>query len=248
MSQSVYAAEAFEPPNAPPARTSVLATLSLVTGVLSLLLCCIPVVGPALGLLGAVMGIGAIISISGSDGRLGGKGLASAGLVTSVLGIVVGATVLLGLFAALGQVRHYGSVMAAIEAGDLNTATPLFSAGTPAPLTAEVLQSFRDRYGAVLGPYREAEKGAVKVLMAAATMSSRLGSALATSTDQPIPMMGVFERGQAAIIFIVDKSGPVPSLPMGPVINIVIIPDQGNPIWLFDPAPTPPATPSPAGP
>ena len=60
-----------------PERTSALAVLSLILS----LACCIP----GLGLLGAGLGVGALIGISGSRGRVGGKGLAVAGIIVGIL-------------------------------------------------------------------------------------------------------------------------------------------------------------------
>ena len=57
-------------------RTSVMAILSLVFGLL-----CVP----GFGILGAIFGIAALFGISGSRGRVTGKGLAIAGLVVSLL-------------------------------------------------------------------------------------------------------------------------------------------------------------------
>jgi hypothetical protein len=246
MNQNVYGAEGIEVADAAPARTSVLATLSLVAGILSLILCCLPVIGPVVGLLGAAMGVGAIISIGASDGRLGGKAQASVGLITSVLGIVLGTVVLVGLLSAFGQLKQYGSVMAAAEAGDVSTAAPFFAPNTPEPLTAEALASFRDRYTAVMGAYRGSESGIIAV-MKAASISMRLGSTVTASSERPIPVMGVFDRGPAAIVFFVDGQTGVGTLPAGSVLNIAVVPDQGNPIWLFDPGGVPAPAPAPPG-
>ncbi|MBM4108187.1 MAG: hypothetical protein FJ255_05170 [Phycisphaerae bacterium] len=244
MSQSNYAAEAFEPGSAP-ARISLLATLSIVAGAISLVLCCIPAVGPVIGLTGAGLAIGAIVAISGSAGRLGGKGLASAGLITSMLGIVLGLLVTVGLVLVMNQLKTYGAVFTAAEQGDVNAAAPLFSTNTPQPLTAEALASFRDRYTATLGAYKGVE-GGFKMVAAGAAIGG-LGPSLSGSTARQIPLMGVFEKGQAPIVFLADPQPGSQTTPAGPLVNVIVVPAQGEPIWLFDQgAPAPPA-PAPGG-
>lgn len=245
MSQSNYAAAAFEPGAEGPARTSVLATVSIVAGVMSLVLCCIPAVGPVIGLVGAATAVGAIISISGSGGRLGGKGLASAGLITSALGIVLGATVVVGLLFAMGQIKSYGGALAAAEQADAQAAAPYFSPGVPQPVTAEALASFRDRYTPSLGSYKGVE-GGMKMFKAGAGIA-QLGPSLSGMQARPIPLMGVFEKGEVPIVFLADDTRPGSgTTPAGPLLNMVIVPPGGEPIWLFDPAaPAPEAAPAP---
>jgi len=73
-------------------RTSGKAVASLVCGILSNLM---PVIGIALGIIGIVFGIRAKKEIQQSNGTLTGDGMAIAGFVCGIVGIVVSITIIL---------------------------------------------------------------------------------------------------------------------------------------------------------
>ncbi len=77
-----------EIPASGPTKTSVMAIVSLVLGVLGF---CTLGLG---GLIGVILGIVALVSINKSAGRLGGQGLAIAGIVVSGAGLIVGLLVI----------------------------------------------------------------------------------------------------------------------------------------------------------
>src|SRR5690349_14731093 len=77
-----------------PQRTSILAILALICA----LICIIP----GMGLLAAILGISAAIGISGSRGRVGGMGLAIAGIVLGLLFSMIWVGIVLGSRQALG--------------------------------------------------------------------------------------------------------------------------------------------------
>jgi len=80
-------------------RTSIAAIWSLVFGILSF---CLSIFGfiPAL-----ILGIFALVKINGSEGRLTGKGLAIAGIVTGSIGVFVGAIAIAILMPAMTKVQ-----------------------------------------------------------------------------------------------------------------------------------------------
>jgi hypothetical protein len=80
-------------------RTNTTAVVSLVTGIASMVLC------PLLGIVGLIAGRDARRQIAASDGAEVGEGLATAGIVTSVIGLVVVGLVIGSIFAVtfLGQ-------------------------------------------------------------------------------------------------------------------------------------------------
>ncbi len=88
--------ESFDSEIAAPQRTSILAILSLVCSLICLI--------PGTGVLAAIFGISALVGIRGSRGRVGGTGLAIAGLIVGLLftmvwiGIVVGMNALMQEF------------------------------------------------------------------------------------------------------------------------------------------------------
>lgn len=75
-------------------RTSGLAITSLVTGILSIVLC------PGLGIVGLVTGFMAKRRIRESNGEETGDGLATGGIVTSIVGLVlIGGVILVAILA-----------------------------------------------------------------------------------------------------------------------------------------------------
>mgnify|MGYP002715331137 CR=1 FL=1 len=83
-----------------------LAIASMVCGILSLLCCCIWYIGGILAIVGLVLGI---ISIrKGTEGR----GMAMAGIITSVLGLVIGISLMLfGVFIAMTDPDWYNELL-----------------------------------------------------------------------------------------------------------------------------------------
>jgi uncharacterized membrane protein len=72
---------------AQPSRTSGLAIASLVTGILGIFPCCL--VG-IVSILGIVFGVVARKNIDASQGAEKGRGMATAGLICGVVGLVIG--------------------------------------------------------------------------------------------------------------------------------------------------------------
>ncbi len=91
-----------EIPTSGPTKTSAMAILSLVLGVLGF---CTFGLG---GLIGVILGIVALVSINKSAGRLGGQGLAIGGIVVSGAGLIVGLLLVAPamLLPALGAARQ----------------------------------------------------------------------------------------------------------------------------------------------
>ena len=83
-----------------PQSTSILAIFSLLLGIASLLFSCVT------GILGVILGIVALVRINGSQGRIGGKGLAIAGIALSVVMSLFSGLVVAMLLPAVQQVRH----------------------------------------------------------------------------------------------------------------------------------------------
>jgi hypothetical protein len=83
-----------EPRRAGPARTSGIAITALVFGVLSIPLAFAIYLGLLVGLLAVALGVAGLVVTRG--GRLAGRGMAVAGLVTGLLGLVFAAA--LGLY------------------------------------------------------------------------------------------------------------------------------------------------------
>ena len=100
-----YPAQPFGDPYGAP-QTSGKATTSLVLGIASIVLCCL---GFVLGIPAIIVGVRARKDIRLSQGRLGGDGLALGGIVTGVIGILLGLAVvglLVATFAVGGSVSE----------------------------------------------------------------------------------------------------------------------------------------------
>ncbi|MBN2497954.1 MAG: DUF4190 domain-containing protein [Deltaproteobacteria bacterium] len=63
---------------------------SLVLGIVATVLCCLPLIGPICGTIAIVLYAKFIGDFNASGGRLVGKGMAIAGLVTGIIGVAIG--------------------------------------------------------------------------------------------------------------------------------------------------------------
>ncbi|MEM7754787.1 MAG: DUF4190 domain-containing protein [Planctomycetota bacterium] len=231
---------------AEPDRTSALAILSLVCGVL----CCIPV----LPTIGALLGLGALVGIKSSNGRVGGLGLAIAGLILGGLGTVAQLGIGLGVrqgFAAFVNdvIPEVDAAMQEIEAGQHDLAAARFDAPIAPGITPERLDAFRDAYTAELGAYQSMPTdfgsmiSAYQSVAPAFEVYSNAGGA-GGQTEFPLPAS--FANEAALLIIRMPRNpGGSPSGGSFPISNIIIITNGGSRIVLHDPvtSPTVPTTP-----
>jgi hypothetical protein len=96
------------PPPRGPGKTDGRAIASLVLGIVSTVLCCMPAVGPVCGTLAIVMFAKFNTDFHQSGQALGGRGMAIGGLVTGIIGAAF------GLFWSLYWIL-WGSVMAGLS-------------------------------------------------------------------------------------------------------------------------------------
>ena len=101
MTQSPPEARSVPPPPSAP-KTSGLAVASLICGIAGLCTCGVG------GIVGLILAIMARRQISRSNGQLGGKGLATAGLVVSIITLLVGLILL--VFTAGAFIRRFQSI------------------------------------------------------------------------------------------------------------------------------------------
>lgn len=94
MTQQPPTPPGYTPQQAPGPKTSGLAVASLICGIAGVCTCGIG------GIAGIVLGIMAMGRIKRSGGQLGGRGLAVAGLVVSIIAIIVGLAIIAGTGAA----------------------------------------------------------------------------------------------------------------------------------------------------
>ena len=131
---------------AEPDRTSALAIISLI-------LACTCLLSP-LGFLG---GIGAMVGIGMSRGRVGGRGLAVAAIVVGGLlsaGLIgAGIAVRSGIAIFEQQLVSTGELFMEIEAGDADAVSARFTSSVGERITAARVESFRAAYTADYGAF-----------------------------------------------------------------------------------------------
>lgn len=223
-------------------RTSVLAVLSLVAGLLSLIACCLVVISPVTGLAGVVMGTIAIFAINASQGRVGGMGLAIGGIITSLIGLVLSVAIFLGINSGLGKFASYGEALAIAQAADRTGLDTRMTVKAAHEATAEGLDHFRDQTLADLGKYKRVKPGILPFIQNFVAIEK--AKDVATGGRQAgfnvIPFPGEFENGDAAVFVLLEAGNPqgiTPQTPFGLIVNMgVLDPKTDKVVWMIDPA------------
>jgi hypothetical protein len=224
-----------------PARVSLLALFSMIIGILTLLGCCIPFVGPVGGLVAVVLGFAGFMMIRRSEGRLRGWGAAAAGVVTGLIAAVVGSVLLVLLAQAAYASGAYQKLVEIGQREDQSELVGVLTVESANAITTEELVSFRERSLDTLGAIKGVRGGVLPWLQAYA-QAGRLPPAVqqkyvqfGTSSILAIPVR--FEKGDAALVVAFDPQQPDPQLMLGRVVNAAIAPLDGSDlIWLIDPA------------
>jgi hypothetical protein len=224
----------------PEQRVSGLAVSSLVIG----LLCCLPI-----GSIATVLGIGGIYSISKSNGRLTGSGMAAIGMILGLLST----TVWVGLFVSarsmyqgLNQsiVVPMQQFSGALEQGDWAGAKAMFAATSA--VTEADLSAFNATIQADLGKFQGMPKdfSPWKGFSNRGQNQKQAGDLMkqAGGFPIPIPFPLQFEKG-IAMVFPIAQSEDflrgflwgTTSL-KGEMINLVVMKPDGTQIWLRTPA------------
>jgi hypothetical protein len=229
-------------------RTSVMAIIALVLGILG----CIP----GLGLLAIILGIIALVRIGGSNGRLGGRGLAIAGIILGLLLSVVW----IGIVSVFNKGSKMLSEMmagptttffTAAEAGDYAGARKAFTAQAAAQITDDDIKRFVAEYSKDAGKYKQVPMGVLDFFSAYANVGNVMQNYKGNRQNE-IPVPVEFSNGWAVVIMHVDKQGAAPAPGGGAtfnVENISVLTNGGKEYLLFDPnaplpAPKAPDTPT----
>lgn len=219
-------------------RVSGLAIASFVTS----LLCCIPGVGA----IAAVLGIGAIVSISHSRGRLSGRTLAFVAVALGVLGTVLWIGVMIGASRMVAWFQPYQATVTAIEAGDWATARGQLTPGAAA-IPDERFEAFRDEYRKTYGNFADFPQGLgglFKGYMAVGPGMQSVNQAQSTYPNRnAVPLPANFANGPGVVIFVMNESQMANARPA--LENIGIAGQGTGIVWLVDPAATPAPAPPP---
>jgi len=226
---SQFSQDAYQPESGyitEPDRTSALAILSLVCS----LVCCIP----GLPALGALLGVGGAVGIKMSGGRVGGIGLAIAGIVIGAIITVGQVGVALGFFGGLQEMRsQIDEVMLAAESGDAPAVRAFLVPPADAELTDADVERFRSEFGSLMGGYIGVPSG-LELFRAYQTLGSAMqpGGAWMSSNNE-IPFPAEFDNGVAMIILSVDQTGaPPPPDKALPLLNIRVVTMSGDEVSL----------------
>lgn len=213
-------------------RVSGLAVGAFITS----LLCCIP----GVGVVAAVLGIGALVSIARSEGRLGGRALAFLAIVLGTLGTMLIVGILVGASWVVGALQPYRATMSAIEAGDVAGARAHL-VGTASAVSDARLAAFREEYRRAFGGFRRFPPGlggCVRGWMAVGPGWSDVDHAQrAYPGGGFVPLGAEFDTGPGLVIFVMDDSGAASGLPG--LKNIGIAGRGSGITWLVDPSGTP---------
>lgn len=232
MSQNPYAQPGPQYADTTPAdaRTSILAVLSLISGVAGLIICCIPFIG----LLGVLFGVPALFSISAARGRKKGSGMAITGIVTGLIGAAIGTAMYFGANMLAREGAEMAVVFEHVEAGDLEATQDEFAPGVRDKVTAARLAEFRGAYHAEVGAYQGVPRGLGAWATAYGGAGQKAGERMGEMDEYEavFPIPANFDSAPAFSLLALDTGGSGrPEL-----LNIgVLVQDTGDVIWLLPP-------------
>lgn len=214
-----------------PERTSVMAILSLVCS----LICCIP----GLGAIGALFGVGGLIGIKSSNGRVGGTGLAITGIILGMLATllwIVGVIAMSQAMALPGQmVKGPLEPIAARDVAEFRAyLDPQFGATVSDAEIVSFMDAVDDKMGALVGP-PESLMALMGAFMEVGEIYQQIQPPGQPQPQNVIPWPVEFDGGWAVVSI---EFGPDPTgvTLKGVVISIGVITKDGTEIWLVDPA------------
>jgi len=215
-----------------PARTSILAVFSLVCS----LICCIP----GLGLVGSVLGIGALVGISSSKGRVGGKGLAIAGVV---IGLIVTTLWVFGAYGAASiaaRLMKYEGVVTALEQGDVPAARAFLSPSADGAVPDERLAEFAAAIRSDWGGFSRGPKGLLEMVRwywddpSTPVLIETAQGDLGMHANALFPLPLAMDGGRPLFFFVMDTQGGG-SFPQT-LLNLGFERADGSVEWLIDPS------------
>jgi hypothetical protein len=218
-----------------PQRTSVMAVLSLVSS----LVCCLP----GTGAVGVCLGVGALVGISGSQGRVGGRGLAFTGLLLGVLTTVVQLALLVGISSTLSRLDGWGRVIEAVQQSDRDAARVML---VQAPISDARLDAFSREVTDEWGAYRSMPRGLRGYIRGYVDIGGG-GPAMIEAQKryaEPFPMPVLFDRGTTTLVVVLadDVHDKAPN-GLTRLKDIGVLSRSGKIVWLRESTPAPPSSP-----
>lgn len=214
-------------------RTSALAVLSLVLGLVSLAVCCVPLAGPAVGVLAILVGTIALFAIAGSGGLKKGNGVAATGVVAGLIGVILGAALIVGAAWVADQGGRFAGVIAMVDAGNVPGVADGLSSDAAGRLDQAAADAFKAGYEAEHGGFVSTPKGLLEYVKGYAEVGQLIESATGQaeamySVEHIVPVPVRFEGGLALVLCVVNETGRVE--------NIGVVSSDGSEIiWLVEP-------------
>jgi len=185
-----------------PERTSIMAILSLVFGVGG---CCLGVTS----ILAVPFAIFGMLGISRSKGRVGGMGLAIAGLIVGLITLALWVGLLIGVGGAMkAGIAQFGStttgIFTDIQAGDYDSARAAMVPPASEVENAEI-EAFYTAYKGDLGDFVSMPSGLGELFSGYGAVAQQMQ----TYNGQPgyMPMPARFDSGWVLIIYAIDPGG-----------------------------------------
>lgn len=259
MSQNPFSNPYDLPEAVVPERTSVLAVLSLILGIV-----CVPF----FGIIAVFFGVMALFGIKASRGRVSGTGLAVTGIVLGIVfSLLWGGCVGMVGFGGNMMIKQVapavGTIITSAQSGDIDAVKSGLSSSAATRVTPEGLEAFRSAVESELGAYKGAPDSLGELIEQWGELFGAMGSSGNSnpmgnySNAMPIPFE--FEKGWALVIVPVDQTAGPSNAGVIPVQNVIILTRSGGEIVLVPygtslpspttpTPPTDPATPPPAAP
>jgi hypothetical protein len=217
-----------------PSRVSGLAIASLVFGIL----CCIPF----FGIIAMILGGSAMIVISRSEGRLGGRGLAIAGMVLGLLGTLFTAFAGFATLQGVAQIQSLSGSYSYVEQKDYARFRTLMTPSASQKVTDQQIDEFQQKVEGVWGKSLGPTKGLGDIISSYMDAVQQAGSSSPTLRGQILPVPMKFDKGTALAFFEINPRQTNTRNNPG-IENIVVLDPSGGPIWLIPPAGSAPSTP-----
>lgn len=212
-------------------KTSIMAIISLVCS----LICFIP----GLSIVGVVLGVFALLMISNSNGRLGGRGLAIAGLI---LGLIISAIWISAGIAFVQATKTMkgefsqplGQLILDIDAKDYAKARQSLTPAAATAITDADFTRFVDAYQAELGHAKAPPENILEFFASYGSLGQQMQQFQGAQNIIPFP--GTFDKGMSVIAFQVDQKGGAGQAIKIPISNIMVVTPSGKKVTLYDPA------------
>lgn len=218
-----------------PTRLSVLAILSLITGILALPICCIPAGGTLFGLLPIVLGLGSLRAIRRSQGQTAGKSLAIGGLVMGLFAAIISTLA----WTAIGSMfAKMPTVYAQVLDEDPAVVRTVLTTSAANSITDEEINRFREGFLAEYGDNWSTTAGIAPLLRGYLTAGDPQGlqTVPVGPSQSPVPLPIMVDGGWTYLIVIMQQ-GENLGAGLPAIANAAYQTPDGSLVWLLETQP-----------